>query len=60
MGKAVPKGIKSRAEFLIKKFPDKFGKDFEKNKQALNELDLPLSKVTRNLMAGFLTRKKEQ
>jgi len=60
MGKAVPKGIKSRAEFLIKKFPNKFSKDFEKNKQILNKLDLPLSKVTRNLMAGFITRKFEK
>ena len=57
MGKAVPKAIKSRAEILIKMFPDKFSKDFEKNKREIDALDLEFSKTDRNIIAGFITRK---
>ena len=57
MGKAVPKSIKSRVEILLEKFPEKFGKDFDKNKQVLNELDISLGKFDRNMIAGFITRK---
>ncbi len=56
MGKAVPKGIKSRANAAMKTFPDSFGSDFDKNKLTVNDLGLPLSKTDRNLVAGFLTR----
>ena len=56
LGKAVPKSIKSRVEILLEKFPEKFGKDFDKNKQVLNELDLSLRRFDRNMIAGFLTR----
>jgi len=57
VGKAVPKSIKSRVEILLEKFPEKFGKDFDKNKQVLNELDISLGKFDRNMIAGFITRK---
>ena len=57
MGKAVPKSLKRRAEILIQHFPDKFSKSFEKNKQILNELNLPLSTTQRNLVAGYIARK---
>ena len=30
MGKAVSKGLKYRAEVLLRELPDKYGKDFEK------------------------------
>ena len=43
MGKAVPKSIKSRVEILLEEFPKLFGTDFDKNKQALNELDFNLN-----------------
>ena len=56
MGKAVPRGIKRKAEFLLKAYPERFGKDFEKNKEALQDLDLPLSQQERNWLAGFLAR----
>jgi len=58
LGKAVPKSIKSRVEFLLEKFPDKFDTDFEKNKQVLAELELSLSRFDRNMIAGFITRTK--
>ena len=58
MGKAIPKAIKSRCDTLIEGFSDKFSKDFEANKKALNEMDLPFSKTERNLMAGYLVRLK--
>jgi ribosomal protein S17E len=56
MGKAVPRGIKSKAATLMKLYSDKFGVDFEKNKQFLNSLDLPFSKLTRNLLAGYISK----
>ena len=61
MGKAVPKGIKSKANTLVKLYKDKFSIDFEKNKKFIDSLSLPLPKLTRNLLAGFITKmyKKE-
>ena len=56
MGKAVPKSIKIRAETLLKKFPENFGSDFDKNKEFINSLDLPFSRFDRNMVAGFITR----
>ncbi len=56
MGKAVPKSIKSRAEYLLENFKEKFSTDFEKNKTVINGIDLPLSKVDRNIMAGYISR----
>ncbi len=60
MGKAVPKGIKSRANILIEHFADKFGKDFDLNKKFVMGMKLPFSKKERNVMAGFITRKMKQ
>jgi ribosomal protein S17E len=60
MGKAVSKGLKYRAEVLIKELPDKFGKDFEKNKASLNEFELGLSKTNRNIVAGYIVRLAEK
>jgi len=57
LGKAVPRAIKVRAETLIKLMPGKFSKDFDKNKQVIDSLELPFPKTDRNLMAGFITRK---
>jgi small subunit ribosomal protein S17e len=57
LGKAVPKSIKSRVEELLEFYPDKFGTDFDKNKELLNELGLSLSRFDRNMIAGFLSRK---
>jgi ribosomal protein S17E len=43
-------------------FSDKVGTEFEINKNFLKGMKLPLSKLTINLMAGYMTRnlKKEQ
>ncbi len=57
MGKAVPKAVKQRAKTLLEKYSESFSDDFEKNKAALRELNLPFSKVEQNLMAGFISRK---
>jgi len=56
MGKAVPRAVKQRAKFLLKKSPESFSEEFEKNKAAVRELNLPFSKVEQNLMAGFIAR----
>ncbi len=56
MGKSVPKGVKSKAEILIKE--DKpFSKDFDKNKEIINSMNLGLSKKIRNLVAGYIARR---
>lgn len=60
LGKAVPKSIKSRVEKLLIRFPDKFGRDFEKNKRLLDGLDISLSRFDRNMIAGFITRKSAE
>jgi len=60
MGKAVPKGIKAKAEEIQKYFPDKVTDSFDQNKALLNSLGLPLPKTNRNLIAGFMTRKFKQ
>ena len=60
MGKAVPRNIKQRSHQLIEEYPDETTNDFEKNKAFLNSLNMPFSKKTRNLMAGFITREKQK
>ena len=60
MGKAVPKGLKSKAEFLLDEFADKFGVDFDKNKEIFNELKVPMTKVNRNILIGYITRQKKR
>ena len=57
MGKAVPRGIKSRVEELMEHYPDQFTADFEANKAFLDQQNFPFNKSTRNLIAGFITRK---
>jgi ribosomal protein S17E len=56
MGKAVSKALKYKGEVLLRELPEKFGKDFEKNKRALDELELGLSKTNRNVLAGYIVR----
>jgi ribosomal protein S17E len=57
MGKSVAKGLKYKGEVLLEEFPDRFNDKFENNKQKLNEIkDLPLSKSTRNTLAGYIVR----
>ena len=56
MGNAVPKAIKARANLLLKEFPDKMGTDYLANKKAIDSLELPLGKTSRNKIAGFIVR----
>jgi len=56
MGKAVPRGVKSRAHKLMELYKENFSLDFEKNKGFIDSLNLPFPKKIRNLIAGFITR----
>ncbi|MCK9293025.1 hypothetical protein M0P25_03025 [archaeon] len=62
MGKAMSNSIKAKAKIIITEFKDKLGLDFTKNKNFIKQMNLPLSKLTINLMAGYITRtlKKEK
>ena len=60
MGKAVPKNIKSKANTLLATYPDQISEDFDKNKAFINSIGMPLGKEVRNLIAGFMTRKKSK
>jgi ribosomal protein S17E len=62
MGKAMSNAIKAKAKIIVTEFKDKLSIDFKKNKDFLKSLNLPLSKLTINLMAGYITRffKKEK
>ncbi|MCD6229554.1 MAG: 30S ribosomal protein S17e [Candidatus Diapherotrites archaeon] len=57
MGKLLTKNIKGMADRLVEEFPDKFSKEFDKNKEALEELKVSPSKTVRNLTAGYIARK---
>lgn len=56
MGSIKTKDIKRAAEHLREQNPEKFGLDFEKNKESLNELNLSLEKRARNRIAGYMAR----
>ena len=52
MGKARLKSIRKKARILLENYPDGFTTDFEKNKEFLNKLELPLTKQPRNMIAA--------
>ncbi len=62
MGKAMSNKIKAKAKIIMQEFKSDLCVDFRKNKNFLKTMDLPLSKLTINLMAGYITRtlKKEE
>jgi len=37
-------------------FPDKFSKDYEKNKKELNEMKVFQNKIDRNIIAGYMVK----
>ncbi|HEX2106225.1 MAG TPA: 30S ribosomal protein S17e [Nitrososphaera sp.] len=47
--------IKRISAELLQKYPDKFGLDFNANKNVLNEVATIRSKVLRNELAGYIT-----
>jgi len=65
MGKAMSNKIKAKAKIILNEFRGEFGTDYRKNKEFLKSMNLPLSKLTVNLMSAYITRcikaeKKEQ
>lgn len=57
MGRIKSTAIKTLGGELIAEHAEKFSKDFEKNKKALGSIKKIRSKRTRNILAGFITRK---
>jgi len=47
--------IKRISAELLEKYPDKFGLDFNTNKNAIGEIAIIRSKVLRNELAGYIT-----
>lgn len=60
MGRIKSIAIKRLGEELIKEHGSKFSTDFEKNKKALEEVKPIKSKRTRNILAGYITKKMQQ
>ncbi len=61
MGKVKTTQIKRTSNKILRNNPDKFTKNFEKNKKLLPETAEIRSKKLRNVIAGYITRlvKKE-
>ncbi len=57
MGRITPTRIQRLGKELIEKYPSKFGKEFDKNKKAVDQLAEIQTKKLRNVLAGFITRK---
>ena len=47
--------IKRISAELLEKYPDKFGLDFNNNKNVMSEVAIIRSKVLRNELAGYIT-----
>ena len=54
MGRIRGKWIKSIAEKLVEKYPEKFSDDFKNNKEILEEMGIIDDKVVRNKIAGYI------
>lgn len=48
--------IKSTAIDLVKKYPEQFSDDFQKNKEKVDMLVTVSSNLLRNRIAGYITR----
>jgi len=55
LGKVRTEHIKRIAKELIRRFPKKFSKDFESNKQAVSMLIQGTTPKVRNQIAGYIT-----
>lgn len=60
MGRIRTKMIKKLSKKLVEQYPEKFSPDFEKNKQALNEMQLFSDKPVRNKIAGYIVNVVEK
>jgi small subunit ribosomal protein S17e len=56
MGRIRTTYIKRMTKKILERFPDKFGKDFNKNKETLKEYTETPSKQLRNKVAGSITK----
>ncbi len=55
MGQVKTTRIKRLTNQIIERYPGKFSKDFNKNKEATDELLETESKKVRNVLAGYIT-----
>ncbi len=60
MGRVRPTYIKRAARDLLKRYPDKFSTDYEKNHSALKELTDIRSISLRNRVAGYIVTLMKQ
>jgi ribosomal protein S17E len=56
MGKAISNKIKAKAKIIYNEFKEDFGVEFKANKEFIKTMNLPLSKLTINLMSAYITR----
>ncbi len=56
MGNIKQTFIKRTARELFDRYPNEFSKDFEYNKKKVEELTNVISKITRNRIAGYITK----
>jgi len=59
MGRVRPVFIKKISHELMKKYSDLFSKDFERNKNLLDEFVIIQSRLVRNRIAGYITHLKK-
>jgi small subunit ribosomal protein S17e len=55
LGKVRTEQIKRIAKELIRRFPDRFSRDFESNKRLVNKLVQGATPRIRNQIAGYIT-----
>lgn len=55
LGKVRPEHVKRVARELIERFPDRFGPDFQANKEAVSSLAKVDSAKLRNRIAGYIS-----
>ena len=60
MGRIKTDTVKRTTRKLVKLYPKKFTKNFERNKEALKDLAEIRSKKLRNVIAGYSVRLKRQ
>ena len=59
MGRIKSTAIKTLGNELVAKHSEKFATDFGKNKKSLAEIKEFKSKRTRNIVAGFITKRMQ-
>lgn len=55
LGKVRTELIKRIAKELLRRYPDKFSKDFKENKRVIGTLTQGTTPTTRNKIAGYIT-----